>query len=200
MEPSRINRIINLAKDMGVIRPRDLDRYGIPREYLRRLCRKGSLERHARGLYRLPGADVTEHHSIVQACKRVPKGVICLLSALRFFGITTQMPHDIWMAIDRKARLPKADGLPFHFVRFSGDALQKGVELHKIDGVDVRVYSPAKTVADCFKYRNKIGLDVALEALRECRRERRGTMDELWKYAKVCRVSNVMRPYLEALS
>jgi len=200
MEPSRIDKIISLAKDMGIIRPRDLDEYGIPREYLRRLCGKGMLERQSRGIYTAPGAEMTEYHSLVQACKRVPRGVVCLLSALRFFSLTTQSPSEIWMAIDRKARLPKGDGVPFHFVRFSGEALLSGVELHRIEGVEVRVYSPAKTIADCFKYRNKIGLDVALEALRECRRERRCTMDELWHYAKICRVSNVMRPYLETLS
>jgi predicted transcriptional regulator of viral defense system len=197
---SRLDTVISLAKDMGVIRPRDLDKHGIAREYLNRLCGKGILERQSRGIYTVPGAEVTEYHTLVQACKRVPKGVVCLLSALRFCGLTTQSPHEIWMAIDRKARLPKGEGVPFHFVRFSGDALLDGVELHKIEGVAVRVYSPAKTVADCFKYRNKIGLDVALEAMRECRRERRCTMDDLWHYAKVCRVTNVMRPYLESLS
>lgn len=200
MEISPIEKIVSLARETGIIRPRDLDEYGIPREYLRRLCDKGVLERQARGIYTLQGAELTEHHSLVQACKRLPKGVVCLLSALRFHGLTTQAPFEIWMAIDRKARLPKVEGLPLRLVRFSGEALKEGIERHRIEGVDVRVYSPAKTVADCFKYRNKIGLDVAFEALRECRRERRCTMDDLWSYAKVCRVANVMRPYLEALS
>ena len=143
---------------------------------------------------------MSEHYSLVQACKRVPKGVICLLSSLRFIDLTTQSPSDIWIAIDRKARLPKSDGLPFRFVRFSGDALYSGVELHVIEGVEVKVYSPAKTVVDCFKYRNKIGLDVALEALRECWHERRCSMGELWHFAKICRMTNVMRPYLESLA
>jgi len=199
MKESRIERIISLTKKAGIIRSRDLDEYGIPREYLRRLCDRGVLERQARGIYTLRGAEITEHHSLVQACKRTPKGVICLLSALRFHGLTTQSPFEIWMAIDRKARLPKVEGVPLHVVRFSGRALTEGIERHRIEGVDVSVYCPAKTVADCFKYRNKIGLDVALEALRECRRERRCTMDDLWRFAKVCRVANVMRPYLEAM-
>ena len=199
MKESRIERIISLTKKAGIIRSRDLDEYGIPREYLRRLCDRGVLERQARGIYTLRGAEITEHHSLVQACKRAPKGVICLLSALRFHGLTTQSPFEIWMAIDRKARLPKVEGVPLHVVRFSGRALTEGIERHRIEGVDVSVYCPAKTVADCFKYRNKIGLDVALEALRECRRERRCTMDDLWRFAKVCRVANVMRPYLEAM-
>lgn len=200
MELSRIDTIISLAKEKGMIRPRDLDGYGIPRAYLSRLCDKGQLERLSRGIYSVPGTEITEHYSLVQACKRVPKGVICLLSALRFIDLTTQSPSDIWIAIDRKARLPKSDGLPFRFVRFSGDALYSGVELHVIDGVEIKVYSPAKTVVDCFKYRNKIGLDVALEALRECWHERRCSMGELWHFAKICRMTNVMRPYLESLS
>ncbi len=200
MKVSRIEKITGLAEETGIIRPRDLDEYGIPREYLRRLCDKGVLERQARGIYTLREAELTEYHSLVQASKRVPKGVVCLLSALRFQGLTTQSPFEIWMAIDRKARLPKVEGVPLRLVRFSGEALTEGVEQHKIEGVDVSVYCLAKTVADCFKYRNKIGLDVALEALRECRRERRCSMDDLWRYAKICRVANVMRPYLEALS
>jgi predicted transcriptional regulator of viral defense system len=137
---------------------------------------------------------------MMQTCKRLPKGVVCLLSALRFHNLTTQAPFEIWMAIDRKARLPKVEGVPLRLVRFSGEALTEGVEHHMIEGVEVRVYSPAKTIVDCFKYRNKIGLDVALEALRECRRERRCTMDDLWRFARICRVANVMRPYMEALS
>jgi predicted transcriptional regulator of viral defense system len=183
-----------------MIRPRDLDAHGIPREYLRRLCAMGVLERQSRGIYALRDAELTQHHSLMHACKRVPKGVVCLLSALRFHNLTTQAPFEIWMAIDRKARLPKTEGVPLHLVRFSGEALTEGIERHRIEGVDVSVYCPAKTVADCFKYRNKIGLDVALEALRECRRERRCTMDDLWRFAKICRVANVMRPYMEALS
>jgi len=200
MEISPIEKIINLARKSGIIRPRDLNEYGIPREYLRRLCDKGVLERQARGIYTLRDAELTEHHTLMQVCKLLPKGVVCLLSALRFHGLTTQAPFQIWMAIDRKARLPKAEGVPLRLVRFSGDALTDGIEHHRIEGVEVRVYCPAKTVADCFKYRNKIGLDVALEALRECRRERRCTTDDLWRFAKICRVANVMRPYLEALS
>ena len=200
MEVSRTEKIIRLAGEAGLIRPRDLDKYGIPREYLRRLCDKGVLERQTRGIYSLRDAELTEHHSLVQVCKRVPKGVICLLSALRFHRLTTQSPFEIWMAIDRKARRPKMEGVQLRLARFSGEALNKGIEQHRIEGMDVSVYCPAKTVADCFKYRNKIGLDVALEALRECRREHRCTMDDLWRYAKVCRVANVMRPYLEVLT
>jgi predicted transcriptional regulator of viral defense system len=130
----------------------------------------------------------------------VPSGVVCLLSALRLHGLTTQAPFEVWMALDTKAWLPKVDHPPLRFVRFSGAALREGVQRKKIEGVEVRFYSPAKTVADCFKYRNKIGLDVALEALRECRRQKRATADELWHFARVCRVANVMRPYMEAVA
>lgn len=145
-------------------------------------------------------AAVTENHSLAEAAQRVPHGVVCLLSALRFHGVTTELPHDVWMAIERSARRPKSPDLSLRIVRFSGQALTSGVEDHTIEGVDVNVYNLAKTVADCFKYRNKIGLDVAIEALRESRQNRRATMDDLWTYAKVCRVAGVMRPYLEAIS
>jgi predicted transcriptional regulator of viral defense system len=133
------------------------------------------------------------------AC-RVPKGIICLLSALRFHTLTTQAPFEVWLAIENKAVAPKLNYPPLRIVRFSGTAFTDGVETHVVDGVTIRVTSVAKTVADCFKYRNKIGLDVALEALREAWHEKRMSSDEIWHYAKVCRVANVMRPYLESLA
>jgi predicted transcriptional regulator of viral defense system len=192
--------VLKLFEAGGVFRPRDLDALGIPREYLHRLFKRGWLERVARGLYALPDAAVTEHHSLAQVGKQVPCGIVCLLSALRFHGLTTQNPFEVWLAIDRKARRPKDLYLPLRIFRFSGEALSAGIEEHLIEGVRVQIYAPAKTVADCFKYRKKIGLDVALEALRECWRERRCTMDELWRYAEICRVGRVMRPYLESLT
>lgn len=192
------DEVLRLVRRAGILRPRDLDAYGIARTYLQRLERRGLLERAGRGLYRLPSADVTEHHGLAAACKLVPRGVICLLSALQFHDLTTQAPFEVWMAIDVRARRPRGKTPPLRIVRFSGKALTTGVEAHKIEGVTVRVYGPAKTVADCFKYRNKIGLDVALEALRDYRRQHPGGMDELWRLARICRVSNVMRPYLEA--
>jgi len=197
---SGVERTLEAVQKTGVIRPRDLAGMGVQRTHLQRLLQQGRLARVGRGLYILPEAEITERHSFAEACKRVPNGVVCLLSALRFHELTTQAPFEIWLAIDRKARLPKVDTPPLRIVRFSGAALSEGIEKHIIEGVAVRVYNPAKTVADCFKYRNKIGLDVALEALRECRRERRATMDEIWRYAVICRVANVMRPYLEALA
>ena len=196
----RTQRILQIVEQAGVLRPRDLDAHGIPRIYLGRLCERGLLQRVGRGLYVLPDADVSEHHTLAEACKRVPHGVVCLLSALRFHNLTTQSPFEVWLAIGSKAWRPQVDYPRLRFVRFSARALEAGVEEHSIEGVLVRVYSPAKTVADCFKYRNKIGLDVALEALRDCRRQRKCTNDELWHYAKICRMANVMRPYMEALA
>jgi len=194
----RTQQILEIVAEAGVLRPRDLDAHGIPRIYLSRLCERGLLDRVGRGLYVLPDADVSEHHTLAEAGKRVPHGVVCLLSALRFHGLTTQSPSEVWLAIANKAWRPQVDYPPLRFVRFSERTLEAGVEEHSIEGVLVRIYNPAKTVADCFKYRNKIGLDVALEALRDCRRQRRCTNDELWHYAKICRVANVMRPYMEA--
>ena len=190
--------VLALVRRAGMLRPRDLDRYGIARTYLQRLEQRGLLERAGRGLYRLPSAEVTEHHGLATACKLVPRGVICLLSALQFHDLTTQAPFEVWMAIDVRARRPRGTTPPLRIVRFSGRALTEGVAVHEIEGVRVRVYGPAKTVADCFKYRNKIGLDVALETLRDYRRQHPAGMDELWHFARTCRVSNVMRPYLEA--
>ena len=193
-------RILHLAREQGVLRLRDATALGIHPEYVRRLAADGRLIRSGRGLYMLAEADVTEHHSLVEAARRVPEGIVCLLSALQFHQVGTQMPHQVWLAIDVKARLPRVDHPPLRIVRFSGDALRTGIEVRRIEGTQVRVYGPAKTVADCFKYRNKIGIDVALEALREGWRERRFTMDDLWRFAKICRVANVMRPYLEGLT
>jgi predicted transcriptional regulator of viral defense system len=195
----RTQQILEIVAEEGVLRPRDLDAHGIPRIYLSRLCEHGLLDRVGRGLYVLPDADVSEHHTLAEAGKRVPHGVVCLLSALRFHGLTTQSPSEVWLAIGNKAWRPQVDYPPLRFVRFSERTLEAGVEEHSIEGVLVRIYNPAKTVADYFKYRNKIGLDVALEALRDCRRQRRCTNDDLWHYAKICRVANVMRPYMEAI-
>ena len=192
-------KVIQLVYKMGILRPRDLDAYGIPREYLRRLHQQGRLDRTRRGLYIIPNMEITEYHNMAEACKMIPHGVICLLSALQFHELTTQNPFQIWIAIDYKARLPEEKGLSLRIVRFSAHALHDGIEGHQIEKVEIKIYSIAKTIADCFKYRNKIGLDVSMEALRDGWREGRFTMDELWKYAKICRVSNVMRPYLESL-
>jgi predicted transcriptional regulator of viral defense system len=193
-------RVLEIANSAGVIRPRDLDRYGIARKYLNLLYHQGLLDRVDRGLYAGRDADVSAHVGLAQAAKRVPHGIICLLSALRFHEIGTQNPHEVWMAIDPKARRPRTGYPPLRIVRFSGAALTEGIKQHRVETVAVKVYIPAKTIADCFKYRNKIGLDVAIEALRDCLQSRKCTRAQLWQYAKICRVTEVMRPYLEAVS
>lgn len=193
-------RVRKLARSAGVFRVRDAVAVGAHPEAVRRLWKAGELTRFGRGLYELAGYDITEHHSLVETARRVPHGVVCLLSALRYHDLTTQAPFEVWLAVETGKWRPVVDYPPLRIMRFSGAAFTEGVEEHLVEGVTVRVYSIAKTVADCFKYRNKIGLDVALEALRDVRDRRRATNDELWRYAQVCRVTNVMLPYLEALT
>ena len=199
MGASKADQVLRLLNNAGIVRPGDLVGHGVRREYLPRLYQKGLVERIGRGLYVHRNAEITENRSIVEACKKVTHGVICLLSALRIHGLTTQLPFEVWMAIDRKARLPKTAHPKLRVVRFSGEALAAGVEVCSMEQVSVRVYGVAKTVADCFKYRNKIGLDIAIEALREALSKRACSVDDLWHYSKVCRVSKVIRPYLEAV-
>ena len=199
MSGSKSDEVLRLIRELGVVRPRDLADHGVSRTHLQRLLQRGLVERVSRGVYTTTDADISEYRSLAEASKKVPHAVVCLLSALRFHDLTTQNPHEIWMAIGEKARLPKAHEQGIRFLRFSEATLHYGVSIHTIEGVQVPVYHPAKTVADCFKYRNKTGLDVALEALRDCWRQRKATMDELWQAAKVCRVSRVMRPYMESL-
>ena len=192
------NQVLELAQQ-GLLRVCDLTSRGLHPEYLRRLYQKGLVRREGRGLYIAADAEISVHYGLAQVAKRIPHGVICLLSALNFHEIGTQLPHQVWMAIDRKAARPKMQFPPLRVMRFSGVALTEGIETYQIEGVPVQIFNPAKTVADCFKYRNKIGLDIALEALKECIRDRRTTMDDLWHFAKVCRMTNVMRPYMEAI-
>lgn len=197
---SKIDKVLEYAREHGVIRVRDAIAEGMHPEYLRRLCAKGLLMKIGRGTYILSDMDFSENIGLAQVAKRVPHAVVCLLSALLFHDIGTQLPHEVWIAIDRKAARPRMKYPPVRVMRFSGKSLSEGIEEHIIEGVTVKVYNKAKTVADCFKYRNKIGLDVALEALKDCRQRRLCSNDELWQYAKICRVSKVMKPYLEALS
>jgi len=199
MPQKTTEKVLEIVQKNGVMRPRDLKAYGFPASYLHRLYRRGLLERTSRGLYSLPDSIVTEHHSLAEAARQATRAVVCLLSALRFHGLTTQAPFEVWLAIENKDWQPKINHPVIRFVRFSGKAFTEGVETHDIEGVLVKIYSPAKTVADCFKYRNKIGLDVALEALRDCLDQRKCSVDDLWYYARICRVSNIMRPYLEAM-
>jgi predicted transcriptional regulator of viral defense system len=192
-------RALAMIRDSAVVRPRDLDAHGVPRHYLQVLHEEGAVERIGRGLYVAVNAEASEHHALAEATVRVPHGIVCLLSALRFHEITTQQPHRVWMAIEDGAWQPRVAHPPIRFARFSGASWTWGVERHTVEGVPIRVFSPAKTVADCFKYRNKIGIDVAVEALRETLRGRRATVDELLAAAAACRMTRVMTPYLEAL-
>lgn len=196
---SKTEIVAKIVRRAGVLRPRDLDAHHIPRQYLKLATAQGLVTRVGRGLYTASAATPTIHHSIAAASKRVPNGVMCLLSALRFHDLTTQAPFEVWVAIDKKARRPRVDYPPLRIVRFSGQSLNYGVLTPTIEGVHVRVFDAAKTVADCFKYRNKIGLDVPIEALRDCRRKRKATMDEIWQAAKICRVARIMQPYLESI-
>jgi predicted transcriptional regulator of viral defense system len=194
-----MEQVRELTRQQGILRPRDLVARGLPGAYLGRLAQEGLVERVGRGVYRSRHVEMTEQHTLAAVGRRVPHGVVCLLSALRFHNLTTQSPAEVWLALGNTARIPKMDMVPLRIVRFSATTLAIGVEEHLIEGVPVRVYDPAKTVVDCFKFRNKIGLEVALEALRAGWRERRFTMDQLWRYATICRMTNVMRPYLESL-
>jgi len=198
--PSPAQLLQQLIRRQGMLRSRDLAAHRIPREYLSRLLAEGVVQRPTRGIYVLADAKPTENQSLVEACLRVPHGIVCLLSALRFHHLTTQSPFETWLAIDSKARLPKVDYPPIRFVRFSGAALKDGIEEHRVQKRKIRVTSPARTVVDCFVYRNKIGLDVALEALRDCRRKKLATLDQLYSVAQARRMGRVIRPYLESLA
>ncbi|HBY97051.1 MAG TPA: transcriptional regulator [Chloroflexi bacterium] len=191
--------ILALLRDQGVIHLQDVRAQGLSPSSLYWLHRTGRIVRVDRGRYALPELPATEHHTLAEASRRAPKAVVCLLSALRFHGLTTQAPFEVWLAIENKAWQPASTGLPLRFVRFSGDAFTTGVEMHGIEDAQVKVYSVAKTVADCFKYRHKIGLDVAIEALRDALHQRKATVDDLWQFAEICRVQAVIKPYIEAM-
>jgi predicted transcriptional regulator of viral defense system len=194
------DRLGGLFQGATVLRSKDLEERGLSRTRMREAVDAGALERVGRGLYALPGAEMTEHHSLVQATRRVPGGAVCLLSALRFHDITSQNPHQVWLAIGPKARLPAPGNPPIKIVRFGDGRFQLGLETHEIEGARLKVYSVARTVVDLFRYRNKIGIDVALEALKEGWRERRFTLKEINEIASRCRMTQVMKPYLESLT
>jgi predicted transcriptional regulator of viral defense system len=192
-------RVLDLVGQKGLLRASDLDAIHAPRVVLTRLTAAGLLEKVERGLYRLPDAQVSEFESLATIATKVPQAVFCLLTALQFHELTTQLPRQLWIAMPRGSHPPRIDYPPLKMVQFTGEAYTAGVEEVVRDGVKLRVYGVAKTVADCFKHRNKIGLDVALEALKDARSRNRASVDEIWSYAKVCRVANVMRPYLESI-
>ena len=192
-------RIMEMLKERGILRSVDFGRHGVSRTQVRRLCEQGRIERISRGFYTLPGTILTERHSLAVACLQVPAGVICLLSALRFHGLTTQNPSEVWMAVPRGSWTPGRDVPGKRYFYLSANVFSQGVENHFIQGVPIRVTSAAKTVADCFKFRNKIGMDVAVEAIRDYRKKYPKGLNALWRFAEVDRVTRVIRPYLEAL-
>jgi predicted transcriptional regulator of viral defense system len=193
-------RTLDLVKRLGLVRPKDLNQHGIPVVYLRRLLHRGELVQPARGVYAVAGHEPTLHHSLAMVSKRIPRGVVCLLSALAYHEIGTQLPSVVWLAIDQRSRPLVTTDLPAKIVRFGAQSLVEGVEEHSVEGVTMRITNPAKTVADCFKFRNKVGLDIVLEALRDAWRKRKVTMAELDRFAATNRVTHVMRPYLEMLT
>jgi len=196
---ARVDDIKALLKRYGTVTARTLEQQGINRRILSRLQASGELVRVARGIYASREAEgITAHHSLAVAARRVPRGVICLLSALRFHEIGTQIPSQVWIGLPRGARIP-AEAM-IHAVHYNLPSFQVGVEQHRIEGTTVSIFSPAKTVADCFKFRNQIGLDVAIEALRESLAGKKATIDDIWTAAGHCRVPRVIRPYLEALA
>ena len=193
-------RILRIAGKQRLFRLSDATAAGVHAEYVRRLTHQGQLTRVGRGLYAVATLTPTEHHTLAEVAMRVPRAVFCLLTALRFHGLGTQHPREVWLAVDRRAGIPRVDFTPIRIIRISGAALTAGIDMHMVDGVKIRVTSPARTVVDCFKFRNKIGTDVAVEALRDYRRLRKGTTDALWREAGRLRQANTMRPYWDAMS
>lgn len=193
--------VLTLVQKSGFVRARELKQAGLRSTELGKLVSQGELIRLERGVYTSAGRPVSEHDSIAVVAIKYPRAVFCLLTALRIHDLTTQSPHEVWVAIDIKARAPALDYPPIRTMRFSGAALHEGNEQRSMDGiVQLSVTSIEKTITDCFKFRNKIGVDIAIEALRQAWEEKRINMDKLWRCAQICRVHNVMRPYLEILN
>ncbi|RVO82361.1 type IV toxin-antitoxin system AbiEi family antitoxin domain-containing protein [Sinorhizobium medicae] len=186
--------------ERGIARLAELRNAGVTAATMSRMERDGEVLRLARGLYQLPDAELDTNHSLAETAKRVPKAVACLVSALAFHGLTDQLPRHVWLAIGRKDWAPKLDGTPIRIVRFTDSLLNDGVEIHVVEGVPVKVFGVAKTIADCFRHRSKIGLSVAIEGLQEALRQRKATPSDIVNQAERGGVGTVIRPYLEALT
>ncbi len=195
----RKEQILKIVERKGFVRAGDLMDEGISRTYLYTLYKEGKLEKVARGLYTHLSDSGTEHTTLVEVAKRYPKAVICLVSALSFYNLTIQIPHEIWIALPKGAWRPNDNYPPLNVTFLSGENYSFGIQENEIQGVKVKIYNRAKTVADCFKFRNKVGLDVAIEVLKEVWRSQTVSMDDLMQAAKICRVDKIMRPYLEAI-
>jgi predicted transcriptional regulator of viral defense system len=191
--------ILELARRQRLLSAADLRSHGWSPQLLLKLHRTGQLQRVTRGIYSLPDSEITEHQSLVEVCRRVPKAVVCLLSALQFHEIGTQLPHEVWIALPEATQTPTIDYPSLRIARLRGEAYTEGIETIVEHGSTIRVYSLAKTITDCFKFRHKVGLDVALEALKEAWRQRKLNIDEVTRYAKINRVAQVMQPYLETV-
>lgn len=198
---THVETALRIARKRGIARARDFRSAGVPAPYITRLCKQGRLVRLGRGLYQL--ADFRDFHSahdLAEVARLVPNATISLLSALRIHGLTTQLPRGVWLTLPSKARAPRYTPFPYEVVRASEPALSAGRTTILVEGVEVPIYDAAKTVADCFKYRRRVGIDVAVEALRDALRQRKATRNDIWRYAEICRVRPLMRPYLEALA
>ena len=196
---TQVQRVLELVRQRGIVRGTELDRLGVHRMYLKRLVDRGLLVQRSRGIYEAAEPRISEHDSVIEVAVRVPRATLCLLTALRLHQLTTQNPFEVWIMIDRKARKPSMTYPPIRVVRASGFALSRGVKAMRIDGVEINVTTVAKTVADCFKYRSTVGVDVAIEALRDAWRQKKVTVEAIIAAAKIDRVATVMRPYLESL-
>lgn len=197
---SHAQRVLAVLHKQGFLATSDLDTIGAPRVVLTRVSTSGPLERFGRGLYHLSGNPMSEHEDLATIAVEVPKAVFCLLTALHFHELTTRLPRRVWIAMPRGSHTPRIEHPRIKMVQMAGDACATGLDEHERDGMRLRIYSAAKTVADCFKHRNQIGLGVAIEALTAAWKTRKASADDLWRHAKVCQVANVMRPYLEAVS
>ena len=198
---TKVEQLLSLARERGVVRASDLDEAAIPRAYLGRLVHRGLLIQTGRGTYTHPDAELTEHHTLAEVARRVPAAVVCLLSALRYHELTTQNPSEVWVTLPRNAWRPVAVGsAPLRVITASPAFYGADIEEHVVEGVHVRIYGAVRTVVDCFRHRSAVGLDVALEALRDLLRRQPSCREELWRCARRVRVWSVLRPYLEALS
>ena len=195
-------KLLEFAREKKIFRARDAETVGgaSSRVYLQRLLAEGNLVRAGHGLYSIADNNFNEMQDFLEVAVKVPRGVLCLLSALRFHELTTQNPFEVWLAIENKMRTPKVETVPVRFFRFAPAVYEAGIEIHRIEGVEIKVYSAAKTVADCFRYQSTVGFDVAIEALRDAWEKRKATMDELYNFAEVRNIKNKMLPYLRTLN
>ncbi len=195
---TQIDKIIRMVKKQGTVSAATLTKAGISSGILCYMANKGMLRRVSRGVYALPDYEPV-HETFSSVALKIPNGVICLLSALQFHELTTQMPYETWVAIEKGSNYPRNLKIPVRIIQLTGENFSTGIQTFTEDGIKIKVYNPAKTVVDCFRFRNKIGTEVAVEALRDTLKQKKATSDEIWEYARRCRIARVMRPYMEAI-